>query len=102
MHLLWLDTDVEDYFDSAARTCTATDYSLDELEEIYWHEVYPTMRSNLWSVAGEWAPFSEDGLADLILKTYKPRRRVLFRKFRTYAFQTWARLRDHINQLRSA
>lgn len=80
MHVLWLDTDVDEfYFDAAARTCAKTDDSLDELEEIYWREIYPAMWSNLRATAGVWQPLDPESLSEIILKRHTFGRRPWFK-----------------------
>ena len=74
MHLLWLDTDVDEFhFDDVAKICAGTDYTLNELEKIYWAEVYPCMRYNLmpWDVAGEW--LAQDSKSCLLYTSPSPR-----------------------------
>ena len=65
---LFLDTDT-----SLARTwrvgiLASSPYSIDELQEILVDEVYPVCRSNLFSVAGEWAGFDPEWLQGRILR----------------------------------
>lgn len=102
MHVLWLDTDVDaQYFDQTARICAGTDYTLSELEQIYWCEVYPVMRRNVWSVAGEWAPIDREQLSEMVMKHYAPRRRIRFKSLRTYAYAYWQRLAEAVTDLRA-
>jgi len=103
MHCLWLDTNVEGfYFDRAAKICAKTNYSIDELEKIFWAEVYPTMRYNLmpWDVAGEWLPVDSESLAEVILKRHKFGKRTWFKKQRKYAFSHWEVLSSEITTKR--
>lgn len=103
MHVLFLDTDVDRfYFDDAAKKCADTDYSLNELEQIYWCEVYPTMRFNLWQVAGEWTPSDIESLSDAILERHKFGKRIWFRHLRRYPFEYWKKLRSEVQNLRSS
>lgn len=103
MHVLWLDTDADEfYFEHAAQTCAKSDYSLKELEQIYWREVYPAMWPNLWSIAGEWQPFDTESLSELILKRHKFGRRIWFKSMRSYAMNYWAKLKAQIEDLRSS
>ena len=103
MHVLFLDTDVDGlYLDDAARKCAETRYSLEDLELIFWREVYPTMRSNLWDVAGAWAPFNGQDLKAAILKRHRFGRRIWFRSLRSYPTEYWGKLSAKIIQLRGA
>jgi len=65
---LFLDTDT-----SFARTwrvaiLAASPYSIGELQKILVDEVYPVCRSNLFSIAGEWAGFDPEWLQGRILR----------------------------------
>ncbi|MEO1660909.1 MAG: hypothetical protein AAFR51_07975 [Pseudomonadota bacterium] len=103
MHVLFLDTDVDVfYLDDAARKCAETQYSLEELELIFWREVYPTMRSNLWDVAGDWTPLGTESLSKAILKHHKFGRRVWFRELRSHPTEYWNKLRGKVVGLRDA
>jgi hypothetical protein len=59
---LFLDTDTSLSLEWRARELSKSPYSIDELEEILIVEVYPACRSNLLSIAGEWAGFDMDWL----------------------------------------
>ncbi|MGB0907912.1 MAG: DUF7079 family protein [Maricaulaceae bacterium] len=95
LHYLWLDTDVEAlHLEHTAKTCAESSYNLTEIEAIYWNEVYPFMRFNLypWSVAGEWAFVDTDVLREGILKHHKFGKRLWFKRRRTYAYEMWSSL----------
>lgn len=101
MHVLWLDTDVDAfYFDYAAQNCAKSNYTLEELEQIYWREVYPVMWPNAWSTAGEWQPFDTDSLSKIILKRHKFGHRLWFKSMRSYAMNYWTKLKSEIEVLR--
>lgn len=103
MHVLFLDTDVDSlHLDDAAKRCAKTQYSIEELELIFWREVYPAMRSNLWSVAGEWTELDIQALSDTILKRHKFGRSVWFRQLRSYPTEYWNKLRAKVILLRGA
>lgn len=60
---LWLDTELQAYnLQHIAHVLRASEYSVEELREIYLYEVAPVVYPNLLSVAGEWAGFDEDWL----------------------------------------
>ena len=102
MHVLWLDTDVDEiYLPTSAAQCAKTAYSIAELEQIFWHEVYPVMWPNLWSVAGEWTPLDLDVLSAEILKRHKFGRTLWFKRFRHEANEIWKQLRSQIEAARS-
>jgi len=102
MHVLWLDTDVDAvHLDDAAAQCAQTAYSISELEQIYWQEVYPAMHSNVQSIAGEWAPLALETLSAEILKRHKFSRSTWFKRFRPMANRNWDKLRSRIVKIRS-
>ena len=59
---LFLDTDTSLSREWRARELSRSPYSIEELEEILVTEVYPACRSNLLSIAGEWAGFDMEWL----------------------------------------
>ena len=101
MHVFWLDTDPEEYFDRAVQLCSQSKYSITELESIYWLEVYPTMRWNLWDTAGEWKILEMDSLSKETLRRHKFGKRIRFKNFRPYAQSQWERLATAIDEHRA-
>ena len=72
---LFLDTELSDKnFESIAVRLYKTGYPLIEIERILWNEVYPILKFNLITVAGEWAYFSDEWLL-LNLKTNQKNKR---------------------------
>ncbi|MFS0827289.1 DUF7079 family protein [Pseudomonas phoenicis] len=60
---LFLDCEVsEATLDHIARTVHSSGYAPAQAERILWAEVYPVLRHNLYSPAGEWAGWSDDWL----------------------------------------
>jgi hypothetical protein len=55
-----------------AKTLAGSRYSLHELDQILLWEVYPACRSNLLSIAGEWAGFDPEWLESRILPGPSP------------------------------
>ena len=52
--------------DRIAKSLAASPYSIEKLEEILLWEVYPACRSNMLTLAGEWAGFDQDWLEQRI------------------------------------
>ncbi|MCG8442534.1 MAG: hypothetical protein MI723_12065 [Caulobacterales bacterium] len=103
MHVLFLDTDVEAlHLASSAIACARSKYAIGELERIFWGEVCPAMRVNIWSVAGEWAPLDRDRLAELILARHRFGRPAPFRRWRVYPRRMWAKLAAAVTEARRA
>lgn len=65
---LYLDTELSET-DHARISAVLIEsrYSVDELEEILYRELHPTLHSNLLSMTGEWAGFDEGWLEEKIL-----------------------------------
>lgn len=64
----FLDTETRHTLIYSAGVCVQSGLSLDEIEDIFVHEVTPVLRFNLLSVAGEWAGFDEDWLCAACVK----------------------------------
>lgn len=66
---LFLDTNLDSAdVNRIAKMLARSRYSLDELDQILLWEVYPACRSNLLSIAGEWAGFDPEWLESRILR----------------------------------
>ena len=71
---LFLDTELQpDDHRHIAELIRRASYSLAEAEAILRNEVAPIFFTNILSVAGEWAPWSEDFVRDLVLKRLQKR-----------------------------
>ena len=71
LQVFWLDNDPAQDLAHAAKVCSASKYTLDEIEQIYWNEVAPALRFNMKSVAGEWKGFEVGWLSERILATHR-------------------------------
>ena len=72
---LFLDTELQrrDY-DWMAATLTASGYALEQLRAILENEVAPAFAFNIFDVAGEWSPWSEEEVRTIMLRHHaKPR-----------------------------
>lgn len=65
---VFLDTDTSLTRSWRVGILAGSPYSIEELQEILVDEVYPVCRSNLFSVAGEWAGFEPEWLESSILR----------------------------------
>ena len=62
---LFLDTEADDTtFSYIARVVLETGYSRQEVHHILWGEVFPVLKSNLRSIAGEWAGWPDEWLVE--------------------------------------
>jgi len=101
MQVVWMDTDVSYEYENIATVCANSKYSMEELEKIYWNEVYLAVRANLWiPVAPEWAGYHLDWLTSHVLKKNKFGRKSLKSRFRFYSFGPWEKIRLLILQKR--
>lgn len=70
---LFLDTEVDERdFAYIARVVRQTGYSAEQTRIILWNEVYPVLGSNLRSVAGEWAGWSDEWLMENLQPSQGP------------------------------
>jgi len=66
---LYLDTEPESNdLERIADVLRSSPYTESELDHIMFGEVYPVLIPNMWSIAGEWAPFDLDWLERAILE----------------------------------
>jgi hypothetical protein len=65
---LFLDTDISILRDWRAEQLADSPYTLAQLEAILVDEVYPICRTNLLSIAGEWAGFDTEWLEARIVR----------------------------------
>jgi hypothetical protein len=63
----FLDTELDkrDY-ERISKILADSKYSINELQEILYYEVYPVCKWNMFSVAGEWAGFHPDWIMENI------------------------------------
>ncbi len=60
---LFLDTEIDDLtYKYIARAVNESGLTVNEVESILWHEVYPVLEGNLRSVAGVWEGWSDEWL----------------------------------------
>jgi len=64
---MFLDTDTSLSRQWRAQRLASSPYSIEQIEVILVDEVYPVCKSNLFSVAGEWAGFDSEWLREKIL-----------------------------------
>jgi len=62
---LFLDTEIDHRtFAYVAKAILDSEYSPEEIQTMLWGEVFPVLESNLRSVAGEWAGWSDAWLLE--------------------------------------
>jgi len=103
MQMIWMDVETNDEINSIALRCSESKYTLNELKEIYWNEVYPAVNPNINQVIPEWTGFNREYLIEIILKhnTFgKPVPSLRFNPF--YSARWWRRLEKVIIKNRDA
>ena len=93
---LFLDTELQpaDYERIAAQL-RASPYGAAEIGQILEDEVTPAFVTNLLSVAGEWAPWSEAEVREIMAGSLRARGRLRWverRLFRKYVAEEWVKI----------
>jgi hypothetical protein len=71
-----------------------TSYTLSEIERILWNELYPILKYNLISVAGEWAGFDEEWLlANIKINNFDKRPFFMFTFPASSILDEWQKIR---------
>ena len=101
LQMIFMDTDPSLFLADMARTCAASKYSIEELKEILFREVFPACRFNLFMIpAPEWAGFEIGSLSERILNKQRHGKRVPF-VLQRYTAQWWNKLEPEIRALRA-
>lgn len=100
MQMLFMDTDPAEFLDEIAEACARSQYSLEEIEDVLFHEVLPACRGNLFALpAPEWAGLDPGELERRILAKHRfGRSRPLL--YRGYTRGWWERIEPRIRALR--
>ena len=99
LQMLLMDTDTALERPHVARVCAESDYTMEELEEIWFAEVFPALRWNLLDVAGEWAGIEIEALTQRILAAHRFGKRRAW-LLRAHAQDEWRMLEPLIRALR--
>ncbi|MFP2995652.1 hypothetical protein ABN763_07060 [Spongiivirga sp. MCCC 1A20706] len=76
----YLDNELDDYhYRQVAAICNEYNFSFDEAKNIDKTEVFPTLYSNLLSIAGIWDGFDEDWLVEQCSRNQLQKDRVIFK-----------------------
>ncbi len=98
--MFWMDIEPTDELDSAIVTCARSKYRLNELEHIYWNEVYLIVSPNLTQPLPEWTGYDIDELAKLILSKSNNLKVVKFKHFHFEANKWWKKIASGIKEYR--
>lgn len=102
MQNFWMDTDPEILLPEVARICAESKYSLEELEAIYWNEVRPAVKFNLFMFpAPEWAGFELEWLKKRILEKQRYGKPLPWKCLSPYANSWWQKLKIAVLNQRS-
>ncbi|WP_458627079.1 DUF7079 family protein [Winogradskyella sp. PC D3.3] len=97
----YLDTELQDYnYKSIANTFLNSNLHISELKEIDLYEVFPVLKGNLISVAGQWNGFDEKWLNESCTKAYLKRKNRVFRwKTKLYNLFLYSMRKDHWTEI---
>ncbi len=95
--------DNEPQLEYVVRVCAESPYSLKELDQILFSEVWPALSQNLASMAGEWAGWNRDWLSKRVLEKYKTGSSRLWwlNPVKLFFCSAWLRVRKEIEKRRS-
>jgi hypothetical protein len=99
LQMLYMDIPPEDEMPWIAQTVAKSKYALDELEVIFFNEVFPACRANLMHSIPEWQGFAREELITEILKKQWHGKRRLF-LWRKESERMWADLKLLIQSAR--
>jgi len=102
---LYLDRELlADDIQFIAKTCADSPYSSRDLDKIMFGEVWPALRLNLFSPAGEWVGWIDETLSDCILECYRPRPYLCWQlnPIKLFYCWRWRHIKTLIEQCRSA
>lgn len=92
MQMLFMGLDVDGELDHIAIECSRSPFTLPELRDIFFKEVFPACRWNLVNPVPQWDGYSEDALKRLILAHHRRHAVMPLLFFRGYARKQWDRL----------
>jgi len=97
----YLDTELQpsDY-ERIAAEFIKSGKTIQQIKEIDFYEVFPVLKGNLMSVAGEWGGFNKNWLNENCEKMYLKRKNIFFRlKIKlSHVFWFWMR-KDHWKEI---
>lgn len=99
----FLDTELgEADYQRIARTLASSDYTIEELQDILYYEVYPACKWNMFSIAGEWAGFHPDWVMRNIAPRKNRRPTPLFGPIHKWMFRNhWSQVSALVEKQRS-
>ncbi|MBI1921550.1 MAG: hypothetical protein HYS23_10795 [Geobacter sp.] len=100
MQYLWMDTDPNDMIDSISVACAKSCYKINEIEAIYWNEVWPAVKFNRQQVIGEWVGFDIEWLSKRILEVNQFGKPLPIKFFDLYTWWWWIKLKRKIEKIR--
>jgi hypothetical protein len=97
---LFMDTEID--YSYIARRCANSKYSIPEIREILFFEVFPALRFNICTYGAEWRGFEINWLKKRILE--KNTRNKYFQPliFRGYTKECWSELVPLIQEIRQS
>jgi hypothetical protein len=103
MQNFWMDTDPYILLPEVARICAESEYSLQELEAIYWNEVRPAVSFNMLMLpAPEWAGFEIEWLKARVLEKHRYGLPLPRKWLHPYSSSWWHKLSSAVALLRNS
>ena len=97
MQMLWMDINIDDEIESISRICANSEYSLNQIKEIYWNEVLPAVSPNLNQVIPEWTGYKKEDLIKLVLNSHRFGKKVPSLNHNPfYAARNWKKIEKEI------
>jgi len=101
MQNFWMDTDPEIFLPQVVAICSKSKYSTEELEAIYWNEVYPAISFNLgMAPAPEWSGLELEWLSRQILKKHRFGKHFPPKWLDPYSRKWWHKLEQGLTKVR--
>lgn len=98
---LFLDTEPD--LPHLIRACAESPYALDELDRILFRELWPALKANLLSPAGQWAGWDDDWLTARVLERHRTGSARLWwtNPAKLYHLSPWFEIRRAIERYRA-
>ncbi|GAA3917087.1 DUF7079 family protein [Litoribacillus peritrichatus] len=97
---LFLDTELTDAdLERMAKVLAESPYSIEQLQDILYYEVYPVCKGNLLCVAGEWAFFGREWVLEYIAPRMNKRPWLKLPLMHRWMFKSyWMQIKELIHQ----
>ena len=102
LQMVYMDTDFDEVLQDIAEVCARSKYSVGEIRDILFEEVFPACRFNMVPVAGsEWRGFDMEWLTQRIIAKQRHGKRWPLLRWRGYTKACWRKLEEVITRVRA-